>query len=193
MLKQIGIELGVPVFLLEGSVRKSGNRVRVTAQLIDVLTAAHIWADNFDRELEDIFALEDEITECVVSAIEPAMLQSEEIRVARSGPRDLTAFDCFLRGMWHFNKMSEGGYHEALSLFRQCIARDPDMSLGHIGLARTLYGGVIEGWCADSARDLAQACEAGKVAVKLDPRDAHGHFALSGALLYIEATWRGAR
>ena len=183
-VKQIGNELGVR-YLLEGSVRRSGTRVRITAQLIDAVTSAHIWADNFDRELADIFALEDEITECVVSAIEPAMLQSEEIRIARKSPKDLSAFDCFLRGMWHFNRTSQSDYHEALSLFRQCIAGDPDLALGHIGLARTLYGGVIDRWSADPARDLAQAAEEGRIAVTLDPRDAHGHFALSGALLYL--------
>lgn len=183
-VKQVGKELGVR-YLLEGSVRRSGSRIRITGQLIDVVNAAHIWADNFDRELADIFALEDEITECVVSAIEPAMLHSEETRIARKRPSDLSAFDSYLRGMWHFNKMSEDNYHEALSLFRQCISREPDLALGYIGLARTLYGGAIEGWCADSMRDLTDARDAGRMAISLDLRDAHGHFALSGAQLYL--------
>lgn len=182
--KRIGRELGVR-YLLEGSVRRSRNRVRVSAQLIDVVTSAHIWADYFDRELADIFALEDEITESVVSAIEPAMLHSEEARIARKSPRDLSAFDCFLRGMWHLNKLSEEGYRDALALFRQCIERDPDLSLGYIGLARALYGRVIDGWSVDPVHDLNEAAEVARMALALDARDAHAHFALSGALLYL--------
>jgi adenylate cyclase len=183
-VKQIGRELGVR-YLLEGSVRQSGTRVRITGQLIDVATAAHIWADTFDRELADIFALQDEITEYVVNAIEPAMLHSEVVRIVRRNPKDLSAFDCFQRGMWHFNALSRSSYHDALSLFRQCISRDPELSLGHIGLARTLYTGVTYHWSADQARDLVEAQDAARTAIKLDPHDAYGHFALSGAALYL--------
>src|SRR5208282_2595999 len=183
-VKQIGRELGVR-YLLEGSVRQGGTRVRITGQLIDVSTAAHIWADNFDRELADIFALQDEITENVVSAIEPAMLHSEGVRIVRKNPKDLSAFDCFQRGMWHFNAMSQTSYQEALSLFRQCIARDPELSLGYIGLARTLYNGVTYGWTSEPRRDLVEAQGAARTAITLDPHDAYGHFALSGASLYL--------
>ena len=183
-VKQIGRELGVR-YLLEGSIRHSGTRVRITAQLIDVATAAHIWADNFDRELADIFALQDEITERVVSAIEPAMLHSEGARIVRKNPKDLSAFDCFQRGMWHFNAMSQSSYQEALSLFRQCISRDPELSLGHIGLARTLYNGVLRAWGDDPARDLVEAQAAAQTAITLDAHDAYGHFALSGSSLYL--------
>jgi adenylate cyclase len=97
-VKQIGRELGIR-YVLEGSVRQNGARLRVTGQLIDVATAAHIWADSFDRELTDIFALQDEITEQVVNAIEPAMLQSEGIRIIRKNLKDLNAFSSFQRGM----------------------------------------------------------------------------------------------
>jgi len=183
-VKQIGRELGVR-YLLEGSVQQNGPRVRITGQLIDVATAAHIWADSFDRELVDIFAMQDEITGYVVSAIEPAMLQSEGIRIVRKNLKDLSAFDYFQRGMWHFNAMSLSSYHVALSLFRQCISHDQEMSLGHIGLARTLYNGVTYGWSSDPARDLVEAQEAARIAVALDAHDAYGHFALSGAYLYL--------
>jgi hypothetical protein len=96
--------------------------------------------------MADLFALQDEITEHVVAAIEPAMLDTEASRVARKSLADLSALDCFQRGMWHFNRMSAGDYHQALALFRQAIARDPALSLGYVGLARMLYGGAIYGW-----------------------------------------------
>jgi adenylate cyclase len=182
--KQIGRDLGVR-YLLEGSVRKIGNRVRVTVQLIDASNATHIWADRFDRDLVDVLALQDEITEQVVGAIEPAMLHSEGRRIAHKNLRDLDALDCFQRGMWQFNKMSEDGYRVSLDLFRQAIERDPELSLGYIGLARALYGGVIYNWSSQLLQDLLDAREAAQTAIRLDPRDAYGYFAASGASLYL--------
>jgi len=95
---KVGRELGVR-YVLEGSVRKAGERVRVVTQLIDASDATHVWSDTFDRDLRDIFVLHDEITEHVVTAIEPAMLQNETSRVTHKKPGDLSAFDCFQRGM----------------------------------------------------------------------------------------------
>jgi adenylate cyclase len=172
-------------YLLEGSVRQSGSRVRISGHLIDVTTAAHIWAETFDREMADLFQLQDEITEYVVNAIEPAMQRSEAGRIVRKNPTDLSAFDFFQRGMWHFNKMTIEGYHEAIALFRQCIARDPEMSVGHIGVARSLYNGVTYGWSSEPELDMAQAQEAARIAIGLDPRDAYAHSALSGVDLYL--------
>jgi adenylate cyclase len=183
-VKQIGRELGVR-YVLEGSVQRSATRVRATGQLIDSATAAHIWADTIDRDIADIFALQDAITEQVVTAIEPAMLQSEGARIVRKNPKDLTAFDCFQRGMWQFNKMSQPTWHEALALFREAVARDPELALGHSGVARALYTGVAYAWTTAPDRDLAEAEEAAQTAIRLDARDAYGHFALSGTLLYL--------
>jgi TolB-like protein/class 3 adenylate cyclase len=182
--RRVGRELGVR-YLLEGSVRKVGNRVRVTAQLIEAASGNHIWADRFDRELIDILALQDEITERVVQAIEPAMLTSEGIRVARKNLRDFTALDCFQRGMWHLNKVSLDGYREALILFREAIARDPNLALGHIGLSRILYGGAVFGWSPHPEPDLQEARGEALTAISLDPSDAWAHFALSGAALFL--------
>lgn len=181
---RIGEELGVR-YILEGSVRRAGQRVRVTALLLEAATGAHLWADTFDREMVDIFRLQDEITEQVVGAIEPAMLHSEGARIARKNVGDLTAFDCFQRGMWRLNQVSEEGYHAALDLFRQAIERDPDLALAHIGLARALYGGAVYGWSQNSKDDLLAAYDSAHTAIRLDPRDAYGHFAASGAALYL--------
>jgi adenylate cyclase len=183
-VRRVGQELGVR-YILQGSVRKAGERVRVSAQLVEASSGVNIWAENFDRDLVDVFALQDEITEQVVGAIEPAMLQSEGRRIARKNLHDLDALDCFQRGMWQFNKMSEDGYRVSLDLFRQAIASDPELSLGYIGLARALYGGVIYGWSKQVVPDLLEARESAQTAIGLDPRDAYGYFAASGASLYL--------
>ncbi|MGE0046500.1 MAG: adenylate/guanylate cyclase domain-containing protein [Hyphomonadaceae bacterium] len=183
-VKQVGRELGVR-YVLEGSVRKAGARVRIVAQLIDAATAAHVWSDSFDRDVSDMFALQDEITEHVVTAIEPAMLHQESSRVARKSAADLTAFDCFQRGMWRLNKLTRADFDEAKALFEEAIARDPESPLGHTGLSRILYGMVMQGWSSAPYRDLIDAKNAALTAISLDPRDAHAHFALSGALLHL--------
>lgn len=183
-LKRVGQELGVR-YLLDGSVRKVGNRVRVTAQLVDVAGGSHVWADKFDRELVDILALQDEITEKVVAAIEPAMLHSEGSRIVRKSLTDYSALDCFHRGMWHLNRVSLEGYTIALSLFREAVARDSELSLGHIGLSRILYGGAVFGWSPQPPEDLREARASAQAAISLDSGDACAFFASSGASMYL--------
>jgi TolB-like protein/Flp pilus assembly protein TadD len=181
---RVGQELGVR-YILEGSVRRAGQRVRVTALLVDAASGAHIWADTFDREMVDLFSLQDEITEQVVGAIEPAMLHSEGARVARKSPHDLTAIDCFQRGMWRLYKMSREDWEAASDLFRQAIERDPDLALGHIGLARALYGAAIYGWSEHPKADIIDSYASAINAIRCDPRDAYGYFAAAGAALYL--------
>jgi TolB-like protein len=181
---RIGRELGVR-YVLEGSVRKIANRVRVTAQLVDVSDGSHVWAERFDRELVDILALQDAITEQVVAAIEPAMLQSEGARVVRKSVTDYTALDCFHRGMWQLNRVSKEGYAAAIALFEETIRRDPELALGHLGLARILYGGAVFGWSTQPIADLQAARSSAHTAIRLDPRDAWGYYAGSGASLYL--------
>jgi adenylate cyclase len=181
---QVGRELGVR-YVLQGSVRKLGRRVRVTAQLIDATSASNIWADSYDRQLEDLLALQDEITEQVVGAIEPAMLHSEGARIARKDLKDFNALDCFQRGMWHLNKVTGPEHRLALQHFREAIARDPELALGYIGLARALYGGAVYGWSSQPSADLVAARDAAHEAIRLDPRDAYAYFASSGASLFL--------
>lgn len=183
-LSQIGRELGVR-YILEGSLRKSGRSVRVTAQLSDVADGSTIWAERFDRELADILALQDEITEQVVAAIEPALLRSEGLRAQRKPLADFNALDCFYRGMWHLNRVSRDGYQDALALFTEAVKLDPELALGHIGLSRILFGGAVFGWSAQPIDDLKHARDEARAAVRLDPRDAYGYFALAGASLYL--------
>ena len=183
-VSQIGRELGVR-YILQGSIRKLGDRVRVSAQLTDVSDGSNIWADQFDRELVDILAMQDEITERVVAAIEPAMLHSEGMRVVRKSLADFSALDCFYRGMWHLNRVSREGYDQALQLFSEAVRRDPELALGHIGLSRILFGGAIFGWAGQPVEDLHLARNEAQIAIRLDPRDAYGYFASSGASLYL--------
>ncbi len=181
---QVGRELGVR-YVLEGSVRRDGARVRVVAQLIDASTGVHVWADSFDRSLTDLFALHDEITEHVVAAIEPAMLHSEGVRAAHKSAADLSAFDCFQRGMWHLNRITFEDFRAARELFAEAVRRDPSLSLGYTGVARILYGSALRSWSEDPRYDLLEAENLARTAIKLDARDAWAHFALSGALLYL--------
>jgi adenylate cyclase len=183
-LSRVGQELGVR-YLLQGSIRKVGDRVRVTAQLVDVAERSNIWADRYDRELVDLLALQDEVTERVVAAIEPAILHREGARAVRKSLADFNALDCFYRGMWHLNRVSREGYDEALALFSEAVLRDPELALGHIGLARILFGGAIFGWSPQPVEDLKRALECARTAIRLDPRDAYAYFASSGASLYL--------
>jgi TolB-like protein/Flp pilus assembly protein TadD len=180
----IGRDLGVS-YILQGSVRKSGPRVRLSAHLIEAASGANVWGERYDRELTDLLTLQDEITEEVVDAIEPAMLRSEGARTARKSLADLDALDCFHRGMWHLNKISEESCRVGMSFFRQAIERDPELALGHIGLARALYGAVIYGWSRNPAGDLEACANEAAAAIRLDPQDAYGWFAAAGAALFL--------
>src|SRR5262249_22733367 len=112
-LRQVGRELGVR-YVLEGSLRKAGNRVRITGQLIDTATAAHIWADRFDGALDDIFELQDEVASQVAGAIEPKLRQSEIERASRKPTESLDAYDLYLRALGRFHKFTEGDLSEAI-------------------------------------------------------------------------------
>ena len=183
-IRRVGRDLGVR-YVLEGSVQRAGHRARITAQLIDAASGSHVWGQAFAGDMRDIFALQDEITEQVVTAVEPAMQLNEGERVARKSLRDLSAFDCFQRGMWHLNRVSREGFVAAVPLFREAIARDPELPLGHIGLARILYGAAVYGWSDEPKKALAESAAAAQAALTLDRRDAYAHLALSGASLYL--------
>lgn len=123
-VKRIGRELGVH-YVLEGSVRKGGNRVRITAQLIDAATGTHLWADRFDGSLEDVFDLQDRVAVSVAGVIEPALQAAETARSASLPTRDLTAYDLYLRALQTYPSLTKETYHQALDLLDCAIARDP--------------------------------------------------------------------
>ena len=175
--RQIGRELGVR-YVLEGSVRKAGNRLRVTAQLIECDNAAHLWAEHYDRVVADVFAIQDEITHSVVAAIEPEMLRSEGARAAGRGPASLAAYDCWMRAQWLFHKFERGYSLDAESWADRAISLDPALVHGHMVLGRILFARIWWGWSVDIERDRSKAVEAASRAVSLDDRDPYAHYAL---------------
>jgi adenylate cyclase len=123
-VKQVGRELGVR-YVLEGSVRKAAGKVRITGQLVDAISGAHIWADRFERDLTDVFALQDEVTVAVVSAIHPKIIQTEIAMSAQRRPENLTAYDFWLRAMQQYYLTSREGLAEAIRLAHRALELDP--------------------------------------------------------------------
>src|SRR6185437_5862295 len=123
-VKEVGRRLGVR-YVLEGSVRKAAGKVRITGQLIDAVTGAHLWADRFERDLTDVFALQDEVTVAVVSAIQPKLLQTEIELATRRRPENLTAYDFYLRTFPHFYLITREGLAESTRLARRALELDP--------------------------------------------------------------------
>jgi adenylate cyclase len=170
-VKEIGQRLGVR-YVVEGSVRRAGNRVRISAQLIDAMTDAHLWAERYDRDLADIFAIQDEVTLAIVTAIEPTLAGTERQRARRKPIESLDAWESYQRGMWHAYHFTATENAEAQSLFRRAIERDPNFAPGHAGLAFALYLSVMLGFGDDAASVSAVASEAARQAIMLDPDDA---------------------
>lgn len=162
-IKQVSRQLGVR-YVLEGSVRKAGNRVRITAQLVEAVTGADIWAGRFDRDLMDIFALQDEITESVASAIEPSLQAAEIERARAKATNNLEAYDLYLRALPEFYAFTEQGFRRAETLLRQAVERDPSYAEAWGALAdcrgRLMVGGWTEDWDADAARSREAALQA---------------------------------
>jgi len=153
--KQIGRELGVR-YLLEGSVRKAANRVRITGQLIDATTGGHLWADRFDGPLDDIFDLQDQVTASVVGAIAPKLQQAEIERARYKPTESLDAYDYFLRGTASLHRWTRKGNDEALTLFYKAIELDPDFATAH-GMAAWCYVlRQLNGWTTDRPDELAE-------------------------------------
>jgi TolB-like protein/class 3 adenylate cyclase/tetratricopeptide (TPR) repeat protein len=154
-VKQVGRELGVR-FVLEGSVRKAGNRVRITGQLIDATTGAHLWADRFDGSLEDVFDLQDQVTVSVVSAITPKMEQAEIERAKRKPTESLDAYDYYLRGMASVYHWTEEGVSDALRLFYKAIELDSEFASAYGAAAWGYYWRIVNGWTADRTAEVAE-------------------------------------
>jgi adenylate cyclase len=166
-VKQVSRELGAR-YLVEGSVRKAGDRVRINAQLIDAATGAHVWAEAYDRELSDTFAIQDEITEAIVSSMEPALWSSERKRVIRAEPRNLGAYDYAMRGLWHLYKGTAEDNTAARSLFEKATELDPEDPLGFSGLAWAHYLDILFQWTDSPARSLDGQFRAARRCVELD-------------------------
>jgi TolB-like protein/Flp pilus assembly protein TadD len=180
-VKQVARELGVR-YVLEGSVRKAGSRVRISAQLIDAATGNHVWAERYDRELADIFELQDEMTATIVGAIEPELGSAERARAKRKPPDNLDAWDRYQRGLWHLWRYNRDDYGEAEKLFQSSIDLDPGFGPAYAGVAYLLNSGVIMGWMDASDQTLGRALRAGQLALSADDKDPFAHYALGRVL-----------
>ena len=170
-VKQVGRELGVR-YVLEGSVRKAGNRIRITGQLVDATTAGHLWADRFDGGIDDIFDLQDSVTTRVVGAIAPKLELAEIERVWRKPTENLNAYDYFLHGMASFYRLTKEANDEALRLFRKAFELDPEFAVAY-GMAAYCYlRRKFNGWMTDQAKEAAEAGRLARLAVDLGKDDA---------------------
>ena len=176
-MKQVAAELGVR-YVVEGSVRRSGDRVRITAQLNDTATGSHIWAEHYDRDLIDVFAVQDEITDAIVTAIEPQIYAAENFRSRRKPPNSVDAWDLVMRALSHHWRVTRTDSLAAQALLERAIAIDPNYGQALALFATNHMFGVHLGW-ADLATAAPIAERAALAAIAADSEDAWAHTALA--------------
>jgi adenylate cyclase len=183
-VKEVGRRLGVR-YVLEGSVRKAAGKVRITGQLVDAVTGAHIWADRFERDLTDVFALQDEVTVAVVSAIQPKMLQTEIAMATRRRPENLTAYDCYLRAMQQFYSSTREGLAEAIRLAHRALELDPRFGLSAALASICHMNNVVLGYAIDPPFERKEAVRLFRLALSLDDGDPETLAWVAGTSAYM--------
>jgi adenylate cyclase len=183
-IRDVARKLGV-AYVLEGSVRKAGNRVRVTAQLIDGRSGNHVWAQRYDRDLEDIFSVQDEITETLAGAIEPELGKAERERARARRPDDLRAWDLCQRGLWHTYKRTRQDLADAQQMFQQAIEIDPDLARAYAAAEEAFFFQFVGGYVDAGQAAKADALRFAEKAVQLDGEDAFNRYALGRALTLV--------
>ena len=189
-IKKVGEELGVR-YVLEGSVRKSGRRVRVTIQLIRADTNHHIMAEKYDRDLTDLFELQDEIAHTIAGAIEPEILKFERERIAERPPQSEDAYELYQHGMWHHYRHTKEDNLEAQAFFRRALAIDPDYPQAIAAAAIAVLNAGFLGWAEDAEKNFHEASELAQRAVALNPRYPNAHFALGLVCMWTRRPERG--
>ncbi|WP_456639562.1 adenylate/guanylate cyclase domain-containing protein [Bradyrhizobium sp. USDA 10063] len=183
-VKQVGRELGVQ-YVLEGSVRKAGNRIRIAGQLIDAESGVHLWADRCDGALEDMFGLQDQMTASVVYAVAPNLQRAEIERVKRKPPENLNAYDYYMRGLARVHRWTREADSEALRLFYKAIELDPGLASAY-GMAAWCYvRRKANGWMLNSEREPIEATRLARKAARLDRSDASALCMSGYALAYM--------
>jgi adenylate cyclase len=182
-ISEVGNSLGVG-YVLEGSVRKSGPRVRITAQLIDATTGGHLWAERFDRDMTDIFAVQDDVTARIVAALALNLGAGERQSIAVEHTDNQEAYDCFLRGRELFLRAAKDANREAGNLLRRAIELDPRYTPAHALLGAAHVIDYANGWTASPTQALEEAEKAARQAVQLDDRNAYALWALALACLW---------
>lgn len=181
-VQHISSQLGVR-YILEGSLRRAGNRIRVSAQLVDAPTRKQVWAERYDRELEDIFNLQDEITQTIVAAIEPELGSAERDRARRTATDNLDAWGLYQRGLWHVYRFTANDNTEARALFERATIADPSFARAFAGLSFTHFISAFLGFAGDRERYRNLALETARHSVMLDDRDEAARWALGRAYM----------
>jgi adenylate cyclase len=189
-IKKIGEELGVR-YVVEGSVRKSGRRVRVTAQLIQADTSLHIMAERYDRDLTDLFELQDEIVTAIAGAIEPELLKSERERIAERPQLSRDGYELYQHGMWHHYRQNKADNIEAQAYFRHALAIDAQYPQATAALSVALSAAASLGWADNTDALFEEAYDLAQRAVTLDPRYPNAHFALGLVCMWTRRSERG--
>ena len=181
-LKQVGDELGAG-YVVEGSVRREGERVRITAQLNDVMTGSHLWAERYDRDLADVFAVQDEIAQAIVATIEPRLYAAEGFRACRKAPDNMDAWDLVMRALSHYWRVTRQDNVAAQALLEKAISIDPNygQALGVLAASHTL--GAHMGW-EEMAGAVPVAERAAVAAIRADSEDPWAHYALGSVYLF---------
>ena len=182
-VREMSRDLGVR-YVVEGSVRKAGNRVRITAQLIDGETGGHVWAERYDGELTDIFGLQDEVTQKIVEALEVKLTAEQRDGLVHQGTANMEAYDCLLRGREQMVRSTRNASVEARALFERAIALDPDYAWAHAALAQAFLQTSIMVWTDDPAAALERAETLARKAIALDESLAAGHRVLGAVSLW---------
>jgi TolB-like protein/class 3 adenylate cyclase len=185
-IKLVGRELGVR-YVLEGSVRKASNRVRITGQLVDATTGAHVWANRFDGALDDIFDLQDQVTASVVGAIEPRLQQAEIERAGRKPTESLDAYDYFLRGMASFHLFTRESLLEARRLFQRATELDANYASAYGMAAWCVHLSKTNGWLLDPEREIAEGVRLARRAVAVGKDDPTALWSGGHSLAYLAA------
>lgn len=177
--REVAKKFGVR-YILEGSVRQAGGRVRINAQLIDAANGDHLWADRFDGEMKDIFALQDQITESIVSTLAITLTRAEHARAMRKTPQDIKAYDQVLKANSHYSLLNEEGISTSIPMYEQAIKLDPDYAPAYAGLASALAIHSNQGWAKERQLTFERAFENAREALRLDNNLAAAHVALGG-------------
>jgi serine/threonine protein kinase/tetratricopeptide (TPR) repeat protein len=189
-VRRVGKELSV-ASVLEGSVRKAGARLRITAQLINVADGYHLWSEKYDRELEDIFAIQDEISMAIVEKLRGRLLKEEKSKLVKRRTEDEEAYNLYLKGRYYWNRRHEGGIQKAIELFQQAAAKDPLCAPGYVGIADCYNVSAILGFM-DPRIAYANSKEAVAKALDIDDDLAEAHASLGWIKMFHDWDWSGA-
>jgi TolB-like protein len=189
-IREIGRQLDVKT-LLEGSVRKAGNRLRISAQLIDVTDGYHLWSERFDREMEDIFSIQDEISLAIVEKLKGKLLKKEKEKLTKRYTEDPEAYTLYLRGRYHWNRRTTEELNKAISIFQQVIEKDPEYALAYAGLA-DCYSLLEQTWALPPQETFPKAREYAEKALAIDDSLAEAHNSLAYVRWRFEWDWRNA-